>query len=150
MPDTMTRRAFLTGAAAGLAAGPTLFAAGKEPDQAPRYLDIHVHLTHRWFGTERGPVTADVLLRWMDAHDVERAAVLPLVSPEAFWYPVTSEFVIGEAARHPDRLVSFCAIDPRTLATHLTETKQVVDMPTGSLQAHDPTPGHQKPLVNTR
>ena len=128
MPHTISRREFLAGTATALTAGPTLFAAETQPDASPRYFDIHVHLTHRWFGAERGPVTADVLLRWMDANDVERAAVLPLVSPEAFWYPVTSEFVIAEAGRHPDRLIPFCAIDPRTLGTHLTETKQVVDM----------------------
>lgn len=148
MPHTISRRAFFTGTAAGLAAGPMLFAAETEPNAAPRYFDIHVHLTHRWFGTERGPVTADVLLRWMDAHDVERAAVLPLVSPEAFWYPVTSEFVIGEAARHPDRLTPFCAIDPRTLGTHLTETKQVVDMLNRYIDAGARGFGEHKALLN--
>jgi uncharacterized protein len=93
-----------------------------------RYFDIHVHLTQEWFGREHGPLTADLLLHWMDAHDVARAAVLPLVSPEAFWYPISTEWVLDQCRAHPDRLVPFCAIDPRTLATHLPEKKQVVDV----------------------
>jgi predicted TIM-barrel fold metal-dependent hydrolase len=64
----------------------------------------------------------------MDAHDIEQAAVLPLVSPEAFWYPVTTNFVLQETREHRDRLFPFCAVDPRTLATHLPEKRDVVDL----------------------
>ncbi|MEO2049511.1 MAG: amidohydrolase family protein [Pirellulales bacterium] len=92
------------------------------------YFDIHVHLAQRWYGEKHGPLTATQMLRWMDAHNVSQAVVLPLVSPEAFWYPVTTEYVLRETAPHRDRLIPFCAIDPRALSTHLTETQQVVDM----------------------
>ncbi len=97
---------------------------------APRgtLFDIHTHLTQGWIGSTTEPVTATHLLHWMDGHEIERAAVLPLVSPEAFWYPVTTEFVLRETAPHRDRLIPFCAIDPRTLATHLTTPKQVQDL----------------------
>lgn len=64
----------------------------------------------------------------MDAHGVARAAVLPLVSPESFWYPISTDFVLRETAPHRDRLIPFCAIDPRTLGTHLTSRQQVVDL----------------------
>ncbi len=64
----------------------------------------------------------------MDAHEVAQAAVLPLVSPEAFWYPITTEFVLQETREHRDRLFPFCGIDPRTLETHLPEKKDDVDL----------------------
>ena len=64
----------------------------------------------------------------MDEHNIEQAAVLPLVSPEAFWYPISTDTVIKASRHYKDRLIPFCAIDPRTLGTHLTKKKQVVDM----------------------
>ena len=104
-------------------------AASAEPGRnAENYIDIHVHLAQKWYGDKHGPLTARQLLRWMDAKKITRAAVLPLVSPEAFWYPVTTEFVLRETEPHRDRLIPFCAIDPRALATHLTDDQQVVDM----------------------
>jgi predicted TIM-barrel fold metal-dependent hydrolase len=91
-------------------------------------IDVHTHLTQGWIGSTAEPVTATHLLHWMDEHGVERAAVLPLVSPEAFWYPVTTEYVLSQTAPHRDRLVPFCAIDPRTLATHLAKPQRVQDL----------------------
>ncbi len=45
-----------------------------------RYVDVHTHLGTVW---NTGPeLTADALLRWMDAADIAQAVVLPLVSPE--------------------------------------------------------------------
>ena len=100
-------------------------------DTAPpagRYIDMHVHLTQRWFGTDRGPVTAEQMLRWMDAHDIAQAVVLPLVSPEGFWYPISTEYVLQQTGPFRERLIPFCAIDPRRLVTHLTSQQQVVAM----------------------
>lgn len=111
------------------------------------YFDIHVHLTQEWYGQDRGPVTADVLLRWMDAHDIAQAAVLPLVSPEAFWYPISTEFVLRECREHSDRLVPFCAIDPRTLATHLPDRKSVIEMLSRYIEAGARGFGEHKPRL---
>jgi predicted TIM-barrel fold metal-dependent hydrolase len=91
-------------------------------------LDCHVHLTHGWYSQERGAITAAHLLHWMDEHAIERAVVLPLVSPEAFWYPVTTDHVLAATAPHRDRLIPFCAIDPRTLQTHLPSQQEVIDL----------------------
>jgi predicted TIM-barrel fold metal-dependent hydrolase len=128
----MKRRTFFTLAASAGAAclAPARSRASKPQKAAPSsgYFDIHLHLTQRWFSAQKGVLTAKLLLDWMDAHDIAQAAVLPLVSPEAFWYPVTTEFVLRETQPHRDRLVPFCAIDPRTLATHLPTTKDVVDV----------------------
>ena len=129
----MSRRTFVAGAAgAGLAA--TWSASRGKADQAgsgsppDSYIDDHVHLTHPWFGPEYGPITASELLRWMDEHNITKAFVLPLVSPEAFWFPITTDFVLRETKPHRDRLLPFCDIDPRRLRTHLPTQKHVVDM----------------------
>lgn len=106
---------------------PSIYA-GDSSGSRSGYIDFHVHLAHRWHGKEEGPINADLLIRWMDQHQVEKAVVLPLVSPEAFWYPVSSEYVISECQQYPDRLIPFCAIDPRTLETHLTNKADVVEM----------------------
>lgn len=74
--------------------------------------DIHTHLGQTWNTSE--PLSAGELLRWMDAHEIAEAAVLPLVSPEASSFPLSTEFVLGETAPHRDRLIPFCSIDPRT------------------------------------
>ena len=41
-----------------------------------KYIDIHTHLYFTRLVGAKG------LLEWMDAHDVERAVIQPLVSPE--------------------------------------------------------------------
>jgi len=131
--SSLERRQFIRAGAAGAACwlagqGGASAAPPNTTSESTRYLDIHVHLTQAWYGDERGPLTVRQLLSWMDAHNVAQAAVLPLVSPEAFWYPVSTEYVLQETAPHRDRLIPFCAIDPRTLATHLPRQKDVTDM----------------------
>jgi hypothetical protein len=77
-----------------------------------KYVDMHTHLGQTWNSTET--LTAEVLLRWMDAHDIAQAVILPLINPEASSYPLTSDFVLAETKPHRDRLIPFCSIDPRT------------------------------------
>jgi uncharacterized protein len=125
---SINRRRFLGGTAAGLASSQLGSLAASQPVSPPKLFDMHVHLAHAWYGTDRGPLTAEMLIRWMDVHNIEQAAVLPLVSPEAFWYPISTDTVIKESREYPDRLIPFCGIDPRTLATHLTTHVQVVDL----------------------
>jgi len=76
------------------------------------YLDVHTHLGTTWNGDP--PLTAEALLRWMDDHNVARAVVLPLVSPESSSYLNLTERALDAARAHPDRLIPFCCIDPRT------------------------------------
>ena len=40
------------------------------------YVDMHTHLGQTWNTSE--PLTAEELLRWMDAHKTAQAIVLPL------------------------------------------------------------------------
>ena len=77
-----------------------------------RYVDVHTHLGTVWNNGRE--LTATELLRWMDASDIAQAVVLPLVSPEASSYPLSTEFVLAETRPHRDRLIPFCAVDPRT------------------------------------
>lgn len=128
----ISRREFVGGtAAAGLAAGTLRGEAEVEPSEAKSppggYIDDHIHLTHPWYGRDRGPITAPMLLRWMDANNIARAFIHPLVSPEAFWFPISTDFVLQQTKPYRDRLLPFCDIDPRRLATHLTSKKLVVD-----------------------
>lgn len=113
--DQSDRRSFnklLAGAAAlGLLQGARgLAQAQKYPEG--RYVDVHTHLGQTWNSTE--PLSAEQLLRWMDAADIAQAVVLPLINPEASSYPLTTDFVLAQTRAHRDRLIPFCSIDPRT------------------------------------
>jgi predicted TIM-barrel fold metal-dependent hydrolase len=76
------------------------------------FIDVHTHLGQTWNNTAY--LSPEELLRWMDAHHVLQAVVLPLVSPEASSYPWTSRFVLEQTKPYRDRLIPFCSIDPRT------------------------------------
>ena len=109
----ITRRSFqqsLLAVAAGTICGPAT--ADTAASSATNYIDMHTHLGQTWNSTET--LSAEVLLRWMDAHHIARAVVLPLISPESSSYPLTSDFVLAETKPHRDRLIPFCSIDPRT------------------------------------
>lgn len=86
--------------------------AAEEKFPPGRYVDVHTHLGRTWNTNQ--PLTAEELLRWMDAHDIAQAVVLPLVNPEASSYPLTTDFVLAQTRPHRDRLIPFCSIDPRT------------------------------------
>jgi len=75
-------------------------------------IDVHAHLG-RTAALEGPPVTEDELLRRMDEWGVGRAVIQPLVSPEGMGSPYTTEHALEAVARHPDRLLTFCNIDPR-------------------------------------
>ncbi len=104
------------GAAATLASNLLASASAAEAQDhrspAGRYIDVHTHLGTVWnTGTE---LTAEALLRWMDAADIAQAVVLPLVSPESSSYPISTEYVLTQTKPHRDRLIPFCSVDPRT------------------------------------
>ena len=80
---------------------------------AGKYVDMHVHLGQPW--NKRGPLTAEMMLRWMDAHHIAQACVLPLISPESWFYPITPHWVLEQTKPFRDRLIPFCSVDPRTI-----------------------------------
>jgi predicted TIM-barrel fold metal-dependent hydrolase len=110
----MKRRSFLGHvAAAGAAILPRpAGGASTTPDGGP-YVDIHTHLTQGW--ATKAALSADALLRWMDANNIEQAVVLPLINPESWFYAITTADVLRETRQHRDRLIPFCSIDPRTI-----------------------------------
>ena len=107
---SLTRRSFLAASSVFIAQH-TCFAEDKKLP-AGDYVDMHTHLGQTWNTTQ--PLTAEELLRWMDAHRIAQAVVLPLVSPESSSYLLTSDFVLQQTAPYRDRLIPFCCVDPRT------------------------------------
>jgi predicted TIM-barrel fold metal-dependent hydrolase len=106
----MTRRTFVRAGAATMVASAVAGTVRAAP--SPKFIDVHTHLGQCWNHTR--PLSADGLLKWMDEHGVERAVVMPVVSPEASTYPLTTDFVLAETRPHRDRLIPFCVVDPRT------------------------------------
>src|SRR5690349_1952541 len=111
----MQRRQFIASlsAAAACASNSLKGARAEECErEAGRYVDMHTHLGQTWNTTQ--PLTAEELLRWMDAHSIAQAVVLPLVSPESSSYLITNEYVLAQTEPYRERLIPFCCIDPRT------------------------------------
>lgn len=83
---------------------------------AGKYVDIHTHLGQQWGRKDK--LTADGLLRWMDKMEIAQAVVLPLVNPESWDHPLTTDYVLKQTEPHRDRLIPFCSVDPRTAALY--------------------------------
>ena len=111
MGQAMTRRAFVRTTAGIVAAGMSRWSWGQAAVSG-KYVDIHTHLGQEW--GNRPALSARGLLEWMDAHDVAQAAVLPLISPESWDHPVSTDYVLRETKPYRDRLLPWCSIDPRT------------------------------------
>lgn len=76
-------------------------------------IDIHTHigrvgLRPTAFLDEAG------LLQQLDQHGIEKAVVLPVVSPECLALRATAEDALEAYRRHPDRIIPFCNLDPRS------------------------------------
>ena len=110
----LSRREFTAGitTAALTAISPRLFAANSEPKKASKYIDVHTHIGTTWNGDKE--LTPKALLNWMDDHDIEKSVFLPLLSPESSSFLLLTGPALKAAKQHPDRLISFCSIDPRT------------------------------------
>ena len=83
------------------------------------FIDIHVH-TRRLPGPPRGngqtyASPAELIERY-DAIDVERAVVLPGVSPECGYVPQSNEEILELADHSGGRFIPFCNVDPRAMS----------------------------------
>ena len=108
-----TRRRFMAASAISALSFANHLSAVEKTSTKHKYIDIHTHLGAFYPGQQ---VSVKGLLHWMDEHDVERAVIQPLVSPEAAptLQPMqTSDAAIDAAKEHPDRLIAFCCLDPR-------------------------------------
>lgn len=108
-----------------------------------RYVDVHTHVGQTW--NKNSALTAEELLRWMDANDIAQAVVLPLISPEASSFPLTTDFVLEQTRPHRDRLIPFCSVDPRT--SYVGGHKGVVEMFRQYVDAGAKGCGEHKPGV---
>jgi predicted TIM-barrel fold metal-dependent hydrolase len=112
----MNRREFhrrlATGVSALCAAQHLTATAAPPGKKASKYIDVHTHVGTIWNGNKE--LTASLLVRWMDEHDVAKAVVLPLTSPESSSFLCLTEGALQAAKEFPDRLIPFCSIDPRT------------------------------------
>ncbi|MCF6286535.1 MAG: amidohydrolase [Candidatus Hydrogenedentes bacterium] len=115
--DVITRRTFhqrALGAGAALLGASTLARkAAATPFPKGKYFDFHTHITQAWSFKEKLYTTE--LLKWMDTMGIAQAVVLPLISPESWDHPITTDFVLRETMAYRDRLIPFCSIDPRTI-----------------------------------
>lgn len=98
--------------------------AQEKTDKPVVFCDVHVHITQPY--NRLGELNEKMMLEWMDNHNVEKACVLPLVSPESWFYPISVDYVLEHTKNHRDRLIPFCAIDPRTI--NLGGQKGIVDL----------------------
>lgn len=82
------------------------------------FIDIHVH-TRRLPGPPRaGGATyaaPDQLIRRYDEIGVERAVLLPGVSPECSHVPQSNQEILELCESYPGRFIPFCNIDPRSV-----------------------------------
>jgi predicted TIM-barrel fold metal-dependent hydrolase len=106
----ISRRQLLCASAAAVVAHGLGHGTSSASAKKLKYIDIHTHLGAFYDGRE---LTAELLVRFMDAHDVERACVLPLISPESAPIPQPVSTALAAYKAFPDRIIPFCALDPR-------------------------------------
>lgn len=122
-----TRRQVLSAGLLGVASA-MLPATNRAAERSPRkikYIDIHTHLGAFYHGRE---LTAELLVRFMDEHDVEKACVLPLVSPESAPIPQPTSTALAAYKQFPDRIIPFCAVDPRAATSPPQRTGHVAGL----------------------
>ncbi|MDB5336676.1 MAG: putative TIM-barrel fold metal-dependent hydrolase [Planctomycetaceae bacterium] len=131
---SVTRRSFLLSAAAGAAAWQSShrWVRAAEPAAGKiKYIDIHTHLGAFYHGQE---LTAELLVKFMDEHDIEKSCVLPLVSPESAPVPQPVSNALAAYKAYPDRIIPFCVVDPRAVTPpgqrtgHVAGVKGLVDI----------------------
>jgi predicted TIM-barrel fold metal-dependent hydrolase len=91
-------------------------------------IDIHTHLG-QWGIAPEPEVTEDELLRQMDALGIEKAVILPMgITPESFMFGCDTKDTLAVYRRHPDRILPFCNLDPRTHHSPETDFSYVFGM----------------------
>ncbi|MDD5676613.1 MAG: amidohydrolase family protein [Kiritimatiellae bacterium] len=88
-------------------------------------IDIHAHITYGNFKIfsrllGRKPFTVEILLKRMNSEGIDKSVLLPLINAEVLdYYGVAGNQECIEATRkYPDRLMTFCGIDPRSMMNY--------------------------------
>jgi len=92
------------------------------------FIDIHGHAYRKpWPPLNGGSTfsTPEQLIKRYDEIGIERAALLPLVSPEVY-LPQSNDDIIEMAQNYDGRFIPFCNVDPRALTNS-------ADAPLGNL-----------------
>lgn len=78
------------------------------------FIDVHAHcrLKSSPIGGRKVFLEPDQLLHVCDEYAIDKAIILPIVSPEHY-LPQSVEEVALIVSQHPDRLTFFCNLDPR-------------------------------------
>jgi len=87
------------------------------------FIDIHAHITYKNYRDfskrilHRPGFDVDVLLKRMDMEGIEKSVVLPLMNAEVIDYYgcAGNQEVLDACREHPDRLIPFCGIEPRSM-----------------------------------
>lgn len=88
------------------------------------FIDIHVHTAAisdlPWSEGAEAPATPEQLIEMYDEVGIEKAVMLPFVSPECNILTQSNEDIVMIYEKYPDRFIPFCNIDPR-LANNSTD-----------------------------
>ena len=79
-------------------------------------IDIHIHLcpsNRLGLPEDLRLCTGEQMIEMMDGNGIDRAVVLPIVSPECAFPPVTSEEVLEICKAYPERFIAFANLDAR-------------------------------------
>lgn len=77
------------------------------------FIDIHCH-AYRKLPPVYSFSTAEQVLERFDTLGIEKAGLLPIVSPEIY-LPQANEDILDMVEQYPDRFFAFCNVDPRAL-----------------------------------
>lgn len=77
------------------------------------FIDIHCH-AYRKLPPVYSFSTPEQVLERFDTLGIEKAGLLPIVSPEIY-LPQANEDILEMVEQYPDRFFAFCNIDPRAL-----------------------------------
>jgi len=77
------------------------------------FIDIHCH-AYRIKPPMYSFSTPEEILERFDREQIEKAALLPVVSPEVY-LPQANEDILEMCEQYPDRFFPFCNIDPRAI-----------------------------------
>lgn len=81
-------------------------------------------------------VTAETLLKEMDACGVERAVIVPADREIAVANREGNNEILGAVRKHPDRLTAFCTANPWFAEEAVTEVRRAFDLGAAGLKLH--------------
>jgi predicted TIM-barrel fold metal-dependent hydrolase len=91
-----------------------------------KMIDIHAHAGRLLVDIPQ--LTPDALVRTMDAYGIDQACLVAVENPEEVDFYFTTEQVLSACARHRDRLLPFCSVDPRHRYPESFDPRPIIEM----------------------